>query len=140
MFSMVLASTTNAQNQKKRTHFNREAYESQKNAYIIAELKLTPEEAATFIPLTNELEKKRFEVVSECKRVIRKVSKMETPTNEDYNNAIDVCFKTYQKEAEIINEYYPKFKKILSPEKLFKYRNVEMKFKQNFMRERNKEK
>ena len=42
------------------------------------------------------------------------------------------------KEAELEKEYYNKFRKVLSPEKLYRYKNAEMKFARIFMKERNK--
>jgi len=38
------------------------------------------------------------------------------------------------KEAQLEKEYFERFKKILSPEKVYKYRNAEYKFVRNFMK------
>lgn len=138
VFSIMQVTEVIAQPSKQHKGFDREAYESKKNAFITAELKLTPEEAAAFIPLTNELEHKKFEASQECRRINRELRKKESPLEKDYNQAIDVCLEVQMKEAELEKEYYNKFRKVLSPEKLYRYKNAEMKFARIFMKERNK--
>ena len=138
MFSVMQVTEVIAQPSQQHKGFDRGAYESRKNAFITAELKLTPEEAAAFIPLTNELEHKKFAAGMECRKINRELRKKESPTDQDFNQAIDVCLEVHMKEAELEKEYYAKFRKILSPEKLYRYKNAEMKFARIFMKERNK--
>lgn len=138
MFSVMQVTEVIAQPSQQHKGFDRGAYESRKNAFITAELKLTPEEAAAFSPLTNELEHKKFEASMECRKINRELRKKESPTDQDFNQAIDVCLEVHMKEAELEKEYYAKFRKILSPEKLYRYKNAEMKFARIFMKERNK--
>ena len=54
--SMVLSLNVYAQGEKKHPHFDKAAFLAQRGAFITAEMGLTPEEAAAFIPLCNELE------------------------------------------------------------------------------------
>ena len=56
------------------------------------------------------------------------------PTDADYNKVIDECLDVEIKEAQLEKEYFERFKKILSPEKVYKYRNAEYKFVRNFMK------
>ena len=53
--SVLLSFNATAQEKKEQRHFDREAFEARRNAFITAEVGLTPEEAAQFIPLCNEL-------------------------------------------------------------------------------------
>ncbi len=138
LFAVMQATEMTAQPSKRHKGFDRSAYESRKNAFITAELKLTPEEAAAFIPLTNELERKKFEAGLECRKINRELHKKKSPTAQDFNRAIDACLEVRMKEAGLEKEYYAKFRKILSPEKLYKYKNAEMRFGRIFMEERNK--
>ena len=131
---MVLSFDAYAQGGKTEKHFNREAFLAKRNAYITAEVGLTPEEAEQFIPLCNELRQKLFEVGRECRKFSKKVRRSEKVSDADYTKAIDDCLDVRIKEAQIEKEYYEKFKKILSPEKLYKYRDAEFKFARNFMR------
>ena len=140
LFSMMQFTTINAQENTKKKHFNVETYKSQKNAYITAELKLTPEEAAAFIPLANQMEHEKFEANMKCKKATHNIKKLQSPTDADYNNVIDICLKVRYREAELENKYYPKFRSILSPAKLFKYKNAESEFNRLFMKKRNEKK
>lgn len=133
-FSMMLSSDALAQDRKQEKHFDREAFLAKRNAYITAEVGLTPEEAEQFIPLCNELRQKLFEVGRECRKFSKEVWHKENVTDADYTKAIDDCLDVRIKEAQLEKEYYEKFKKILSPEKLYKYRNAEFKFARDFMR------
>lgn len=133
IFSLETQAQENARDRKDR-NFDREAFEARRNAFITAEVGLTPEEAAEFIPLCDELRRKRFEIGRECRRQSREISKNDNPTADEYAKAIDLCLEVSIKEAELDKQYYEKFKKILSPEKLYKYREAEYKFARQFMR------
>lgn len=129
-----------AQETKKHKSFDREAFESKRSAFITAEIGLTPEEAAAFIPLCNELQQKKFEVGKECRKRNWDIHKKGNASTDEYNEAMDACLNSCIKEAELEKEYYDKFRKILSPEKLFKYKGAEIKFAKMFMKERQKSK
>ena len=59
--SLFMSFSVSAQDTGKRKHFDREAFQAKRNAFIMAEVGLTPDEAALFIPLSDELKKKKFE-------------------------------------------------------------------------------
>lgn len=132
---VLLSSESFAQepNEKGR-RFDREAFEAKRNAFITAEVGLTPEEAEIFIPLCNELRQKLFEVGRQNRKFARAILKKEHPTDEEYLQLINTSLEVKMKEAQIEKDYYEKFKKVISPEKLFKYRQAEMKFARNFMK------
>ena len=132
--SVLLSFNATAQEKKELRHFDREAFEARRNAFITAEVGLTPEEAAQFIPLCNELRQKKFEVGRECRKLSKEIRHKENPTDADYNKVIDECLDVEIKEAQLEKEYFERFKKILSPEKVYKYRNAEYKFVRNFMK------
>ncbi|MDH6344074.1 hypothetical protein M2480_002833 [Parabacteroides sp. PFB2-12] len=135
LFSFDLSAQQNDQKQRNDRNAMREAFEAKRNAFITAEMGLTPEEAAAFIPLCDELRRKKFEVGHECRMYSRGIEKKENPTPEEYTKATDVCTEVAMKEAQLEKEYYERFKKILAPEKLYKYREAEMKFARQLMRE-----
>ena len=74
--SVLLSFNATAQEKKEQRHFDREAFEARRNAFITAEVGLTPEEAAQFIPLCNELRQKKFEVGYQKKFDIRRIRQM----------------------------------------------------------------
>lgn len=131
--SILFSSKVFAQGDKEHRHFDREVFQAKKNAFITAEVGLTPEEAAKFIPLCNELQQKMFEVGRECRKLSKELRQKESPTETDYSKINDVCLEVKLKEATLEREYYEKFEKILSPEKLYKYRRAEYKFARSFM-------
>lgn len=133
-FSVLISISAFAQGEKSGRHFDKEAFLAKRNAFITAEVGLTPEEAAQFIPLCNEFRQKMFEVGHSCRKFQRKMHRMEKVTDADYTRAIDECLEVRLKEAQLEKEYYEKFKKILSPEKLYKYRDAEYKFARSFMK------
>ena len=132
--SVLLSFNATAQEKKEQRHFDREAFEARRNAFITAEMGLTPEEAASFIPLCNELQEKMFEAGRECRKLSKEIRHKENPTDADYNKVIDECLDVEIKEAQLEKEYYEKFKKILSPKKLYRYKRAEGKFAREFMR------
>lgn len=138
-FLMIMPSIS-AYAQHDKQHFNKEAFLAKRNAFITAEVGLTPEEAAAFIPLCNEYQEKRFELGKQCRRQIRELKNKKAPSETEYTEAVNCYLDTAIKEAQLQKEYFGKFKKILSPEKLFKYQEAENKFAKEFMRGREKKK
>lgn len=133
--SVLFSSKVLAQGDKQQhRHFDKEAFMAKRNAFITAEVGLTPEEAQVFIPLCNELQQKMFEVGRECRKLSRELKSKDSPTEADYSKTNDECTGVKLKEAALEKEYYEKFKKILSAEKLYKYRRAEYKFARNFMK------
>ncbi|MDH6312586.1 hypothetical protein M2137_001357 [Parabacteroides sp. PFB2-10] len=135
LFSFDLCAQQNNQGGRDNRNAMREAFEAKRNAFITAEMGLTPEEAAAFIPLCDELRWKKFEVGHECRMHSRGIETKKSPTAEEYSKVIDICTEVAIKEAQLEKEYYEKFKKILSPEKLYKYREAELKFARQIMQE-----
>lgn len=119
--------------------FDKESFLVKRSVFITAELSLTPEEAVAFMPLCEELQQKKYEAGMKCRKLSRemKSKKMRSksePTDAEYTQVIDECLSVSMKEAMLEKEYYEKFKKILPPAKLYKYRNAEHKFAREFMK------
>ncbi len=133
--SILTAIDANAQSGKDHKHFDREAFEARRNAYITAEVDLTPEEAAQFIPLCEELRKKKFELGRESRKITKEIRHLENPTDADYTRVIDVDLDVEIKKAQLEKEYYEKFKQILSPDKIYKFRKAEYKFVRDYMKQ-----
>jgi hypothetical protein len=115
-------------------HFNREAFLIERRAFIITELALTPQEADLFVPLLDELQQKKYDAGYKCRKLSREIKQKKNPNDADYLNTIDECLEVGIKEAKLEKEYYEKFKKILPPEKLYKYKEVEYRFAREFVK------
>lgn len=133
-FSVVFSCSVRAQGGKQHKNFDREAFLAKRNAYITAEVGLTPEEAASFIPLCNELQEKLFEAGRECRKLSKELWQNPEADDAEYTKANDECVNVNLKQAQLEKEYYEKFKKILSPKKIYKYRRAELKFAREFMK------
>lgn len=140
IFALVVNLTAvlgqNAHGPRPRMQEDAQSFWAKRNAYITAEMGLTPEEAATFIPLSEELQKKKFELWKSYKREMRKAvhSKSEDVSEAEYKRLIDENFELKMQEIKLEKDYYKKFEKILSPTKLFKYQRAEVKFAAMLMR------
>ena len=82
------------------------------------------------------MRQKLFEVGRSGRKLSRQMHKKKQPTDEDYLQVIDAELEIKFKEAQIERDYYEQFKKVISPEKLYKYRIAEMTFLRNFMKKR----
>ncbi|WP_085535487.1 hypothetical protein [Massilibacteroides vaginae] len=133
-FAFLFSGTVSAHEKQQGRQFDRKVFIEKRNAYLVAEIGLTSEEAAKFIPLYNEFQGKRFEVGQKCRELSREVRKNKSATSADYTKAVDECVEVKLKEAELDKEYYGKFKKILSPEKLYKLNTAEYRFAREFMK------
>ena len=134
MFSVLFSFQASAQGTRSGRPFNRESFEARQNAYITAQVGLTPEEAASFIPLCNELRKKKYEVGRDERRFAREIRSKKNPTDADYTKVVNDNVNIKVQQAQLDKEYYEKFRKILSPEKLYKYQEAESQFARSFMR------
>ncbi|GHU81828.1 hypothetical protein FACS189415_1000 [Bacteroidia bacterium] len=125
--------------QSRTNAFDKESFLSERKAFITSELGLTPREVEQFIPLMEELQQKKFEAGQKCRKLSKDIKQKNSLTDGDYLIVIDECLGASLKEAELEKDYYEKFKKILSPEKLYKYKDVEFKFTREFVRNNSRE-
>lgn len=128
-FSMLFIEDARAQEAKR---FDRAAFEAKRNAYIMAEIGLTPEEAAEFIPLCDEYRNKKMEVGKEARKYERMLGK--NPTDKEYKRVLDLNIDVRIREAELEKEYNDKFLEIISAEKLYRYKKAEIRFARDFMK------
>lgn len=119
----------NTDNQKR---LNLENLKAKRIAYFTKEIGLTKEESEEFWTVFNELEEKRFEINRGMRQEIRKIREAERTgknvLDAEYEKLINVILDSKEKEASIEREYVKKMRKVLSPEKVFKYQRAEYKF------------
>lgn len=124
LFSLCMLPQTFAQ---KRS-FDIEAFKKKKSEYIIQKVGLSDIEIKAFIPLTNELMDKRFEINRQMRRNAREIRKKEHKTEADYEQLINEAAEVKLKEAQLDKEYLQKFKQVLPAEKIYKYLQAEAEF------------
>lgn len=125
-FLFMLASTSLYAQQHK--NFDIDDFKKKKAEYIVKEVGLTDAEAKAFIPLCNELLDKRFELNHNIRSKNRDIREKDKKTDTDYTQMIESSFDLREKELQLEKEYYQKFKKVLSPQKIYKYQKAESKF------------
>lgn len=121
----ICSSSVNAQGKKK---FDYEDFKQKKYNYLVKEIGLTDKETKDFLPLTDELMQKKYELNKELRIEIRALRKKKNISDSEYNAINEKVLDTRIKEATLEKEYYQKFKKVLSPEKIFKYQRAEKDF------------
>lgn len=125
---------------QRSTPFSVENFKKKRAEYLKQELKLTPQEYTLFIPLSEELMDKKFELSKEARLHIRALKKKEQPTEQDYEKAIGLHLQQRIDEALLEKEYVEKFKQVLPIDKVFQYFDADMKFIRNMMDKRGRQK
>lgn len=115
--------------------FDMEAIKKEKGEFLTKEMGLTPEEAKAFLPLEAEFMQKKFDVNRDARRETRELKRKQNKTDADYKRITELNLQSEQKESELQIEYYKKFSKVLSAQKIERYRSADMKFKEKKLEE-----
>ena len=106
-------------------------YEKRKMQYVEKEAGLTREEADRYFPLNSELSKKLLDLNIQHRNNVQNMRRSNNNmTEEEYQKLLDNDVELKMKEAELEKEYAEKFKKALSPEKLYRAQQAEKNFMQ----------
>lgn len=104
-------------------------YMAQKKAFLMKETQMSEQEAAQVFPLYIELQKKKFNLQREVRRELRAIHQQKGKiSDETYRKASRMINDAKMKDAELENEYYQRFAKILTPQKLFLLQKAELDF------------
>lgn len=124
----LLISIFSVSAQQERGSLSLSKYKEEREKFFIKEVGLTETEAKIFIPLSNDLLKKKYDLNRQARHELNRILKKEKLTDSDYLEIVEKNLEIKEKELQLEKEYYQKFKKILPPEKLYKYQNAELKF------------
>jgi hypothetical protein len=105
---------------------------AKKMEFVKQKLNLTEEEEKAFWPIYNEFEQKKWDL-SQQKEKLRQCKK--EGRTVDFNKINDMLINGDLMRAQLAKTYHEKFKKILPPEKLFKYYCSEREFKEKVLGE-----
>lgn len=100
-------------------------FEKRKMEYVKKEAGLTQGEANKYFPLNNELTKKKFDLHKKHRDKMQRIKENSKISDDEYKNMLEEDVDMKLKEAALDKEYAKKFKKVLSPEKLFKAQEAE---------------
>ncbi len=136
--SVLWAQQPQQNDERRKAEF--EAFKAKRVAYITQEMGLTTEESQAFWPLCNELQEKKFELNKELRKAFRDLSRAERsgqkPSDADYKKVVDLGADVKVKEAQLEKEYYTRFEKVISSEKILKYQRAEQLFARKMLEER----
>ena len=79
---------------------------------------------------------KRFELNRSIRKETRELRKKTNKTNADYERLLDASSTVKIKEAQLEQEYLQKFKKVLSAEKIYKYKQAEAQYMKDMVDQR----
>lgn len=128
----------NAQGGPKRGGFDMEAIKKEKAEYLKKEMNLTEAEIKTFLPLEAEFMTKKFEINRDARRETRELKRKENKTDADYKRITQLNLESEERSSQLQIEYYKKFSKVLSPEKVERYRSADQKFNEKLLKEHQK--
>lgn len=138
LVAVVLGSTVSLRAQGKLSEEKRKEFEAQKVAYFTQALDLTPEEAAVFWPLYNEMMRKIREQdakLHEC----RETHKTKKLTEEQERQRVMNLLKYEQKMLDIKKEYYQKLLDAVPARKVARLDRTEQKFHKQLLQRMCKE-
>lgn len=124
LFTCLTISLT-AQNQDERQR-RFEEMKSKRAAFFTERIGLTPEEAEQFWPVYNRLQEEKGKLNNRMRQFFKNSKRNEKGEKIfDYDKITDEMIRIKVQEANLEKAYHVKFKKILGPEKLFRYYHTE---------------
>ena len=121
-----------AQNKPKEP-FSPEEFRAKQEAYLTQKAKLTKEEAVKFFFLYNELQDKKRDLTRKAWKSIKKGNDDKT-TEAEYEQIISDVLDSRINCDQLEKEYFFKFKKIISNEKIYKIQKAEMHFHRELLK------
>lgn len=142
---LVAASTAMAQgnrpSKEQRKQWMREMRKA-KIEYLTKELDLDQshqdEFTTTYSEMETELHKLGHDTREYGRQIRRKMNSDAKVSDVEYDKASEALFELKGKENEIEMRYYEKFRKILTPQQLFKLKIAEQQWTRELMKHRNK--
>jgi hypothetical protein len=110
-------------------------YQTEKIAFLTANLELSPEEAQKFWPVYNQMDKERWAAQKMRREMEHELRETEETLSE--KEALELTKKyagSMQKEAGVHVSYNEKFLEILSPKKVLKLYKAENDFRMHMIR------
>lgn len=128
-----------AQTSKEEFAKRWEEMKAKRAAFYTEKICLTADEAQVFWPVFNELQQKKGQLHHKISEQFRNAKKDEKGERIiDFVKVTDDMINFKVQESSLDKCYHEKFKKILSPEKLFKYYTAEREWTNNLLKEMDK--
>lgn len=100
-----------------------------KHSFLIKELDMTDEQSKEFIPIYTEMENKIYQTNREARKLEQEISATSLHvSDEEYERVATILSQVKTKEAEIEQEYFQRYSKILTKKQLFLLKRAENRF------------
>lgn len=134
MIMALFMAFLSAQAQGKKECLSKEQFREKQKQYFVDKVGLTKDEAAKFFPLYFELQDKKFSYNKEMWSKIRKTKEGKNIADAEYSRLTEDVIKTRITIDELELEYLRKYKKVLSPKKIYDIQRAEMKFSRELLK------
>lgn len=114
-------------------HLSPEEFKAKQKAFILEKAGLTSEEADKFFPLYFELQSKKKEINDKAWNLLRK-GKDDKMTDAQYEEIILKVYDLRIESDKLDKTYYAKYKKVLSPKKIFMVQRAESRFHREMLK------
>jgi hypothetical protein len=118
-------------------HLTREQFRAKQQAYLRTQAGLTQEEAARFFPIYFELQDQKKKLNDESWNLMRK-GKNEDTTQAQYEEIIERVCDNRIAADRLDKSFLDRFKKILSPKKIYLIQRAELRFHREMLKDMNK--
>jgi hypothetical protein len=127
-----------AQPQKQQDNRRQKEWErlqSEKIAFITAELDLTPEEAQVFWPVYNQCWKEVHAANKSMREAFSEFrgKKGDELSDKELEKKLDAYVQSYKASNQVLTDWYPKFKQVLPIRKVAKLYQAEEAFQQRMI-------
>lgn len=122
------------QAQGNKNCLSKEQFRERQKQYFVEKAGLTEDEAAKFFPLYFELQDKKFSYNKEMWGKMHKIKESNNVSDAEYSRITEDLIKTRQTIDELELEYLRKYKKVLSPKKIYFIQRAEMKFSRELLK------
>ena len=129
LMACLLCMTTFAQ----KKEVSETEFRDKQQTYMSQKAGLTQEETKEFFPLYFEFQDKKKEINKEAWEIAKQGKKSDT-TEAEYEIIIDTFFDNQETIAKLEKEYIKKYRKILSPKKIYMIYWAERKFNRNMLK------
>lgn len=107
---------------------------SYKHSFLIKETELTDSQCKEFIPLYTEMEKKIYQANKDARSLEQELTASSKDiSDEEYEKVATALSQIKAKEADIENDYFQQFSKILNKKQLFLLKRAENRFARNML-------
>lgn len=118
---------------RKKSGFTKEEFRTRQEAYLMQKAEITQEEAAKFFPVYFELQDRKKAVNDKAWEQVRKGKDPKT-SDAEYEQIIEGIVKARIEADKLDLEYLQRFKKILSPKKIYKLQRAEIRFHRDILK------